>query len=354
MTPTLMGGDAVGNDVLGMQDVLRERGLEVNLFAQSWTLKETPVRPYEELKQFLRDPSDILIYHYSMGWEPGLALLSQPSYRTVIKYHNVTPPEFFEGISQSHVEMCRDGRTRLKTLALADCDLYLSASDYNRRELISEGAPRSKCFVVAPFHHLERLDSVEPDTDVLDACLDGKTNILMVGRISPNKGHAALIEAFATYYYHYNSNSRLLLVGKEEFEQYSSALRKLVASLELEGAVVFTGEVTEAALKAYYMSAHVFMITSEHEGFCVPLVEAMAMKVPIVARSSSAIPATVGDSGLVWKENNPYLLAESVNFIVSDQSLSASLSERGYERYRQRFTNESIREDFLSALASLL
>ncbi len=355
LTPTMMRGDAVGNDVLGMYEALRKRGEDVRIYAESWTLTEPKVWSAFEITRFLKDPADLLIYHYSMGWEIGLDLLRAPKFKTAIKYHNVTPAEFFKGISRSHESMCREGRAQLKTLARAGCDLYLSASEYNMRELLAEGADESKSFVVPPFHHIDHLDAIQPDLSVLDAHRDGKTNILMVGRISPNKGHVALIEAFATYYYNYNANSRLVIVGKEEesFNEYSSLLRRIVAGLELEDAVIFTGGVSEAALKAYYMAAHVFMITSEHEGFCVPLVEAMAMKVPIVARASTAIPDTVGRAGLVWKESNPYLLAESIDFLVRDESLGAAFGAMGWQRYAQNFTNEEIEATFLQALSNL-
>jgi glycosyltransferase involved in cell wall biosynthesis len=118
--------------------------------------------------------------------------------------------------------------------------------------------------------------------------------------------------------------------------------------------VIFTGEVSEHALKAYYLAAHVFMLTSEHEGFCVPLVEAMAMKIPIVAYASTAIPETVESAGLVWEERNPYLLAESINSIVSGESLRKGLGNMGWQRYTQNFTNAKIEAGFLSAINGFL
>jgi glycosyltransferase involved in cell wall biosynthesis len=118
--------------------------------------------------------------------------------------------------------------------------------------------------------------------------------------------------------------------------------------------VVFAGEVSDHALKAYYQVADAFMITSEHEGFCVPLVEAMAMKVPIVAYASTAIPETVGTAGLVWEERNPYLLAESIKSIVGDRSVGQALSDMGWRRYAQHFTNARIEAEFLNAINGLL
>jgi glycosyltransferase involved in cell wall biosynthesis len=356
LSPSLTTADAVSNDVIGMYEVLKKRRLDVRIYSETQALNGYRVHPASKIRSFLNSSGDILIYHYSVGWSPGLELLRGLGCRTVIKYHNVTPPHFFAGFSDSDEYLCVTGREHLKEIVSAECELYLSASPYSMRELIAEGASERRSFVVPPFHHIDRLQSINPDADVLAKYGDGKVNILMVGRVAPHKGHVALLEAFATYYYHYNDNARLLIVGKggEGLSPYAALLRRAVASLGLERAVVFTGGVTDEALKAYYMVARAFVITSEHEGFCVPLVEAMAMKVPILAYASSAIPGTVADAGLVWPERDPYLLAESLDMVIREESLSVGLGMKGRRRYEERYTNERIEAQFLSALQPLL
>jgi L-malate glycosyltransferase len=356
LTPSLTTGDAVSNDVLGMHDVLKERGYDVRVFAEGWALDKPRVWPSPQLRNFLKQPTDVLIYHYSRGWDPGLDLLRELKCRKIIKYHNVTPPEFLAGYNSDFAAMCLEGRQQLALIARSGSDLYLSDSAYNLRELVAEGAGESKSFVVPPFHHVDRLHSVEPDASVLNSCSDGKVNICMVGRVAPNKSHPALIEAFAAYHHDYNPHSRLIIVGKEEVRlaKYSTLLRAMVKRLELQEHVVFTGEVSDRALRAYYAAAHVFMITSEHEGFCVPLVEAMAMKIPIVAYASTAIPETVGTAGLVWEERNPYLLAESIKSIVGDRSVGRGLRRMGWYRYQDLFTNKRIKTQFINAFDKLL
>jgi glycosyltransferase involved in cell wall biosynthesis len=356
LTPSITTGDAVSNDVLGMYDVLTELGHETRIFAEGWTFDKPKVSPAPNVERFLKHPSDLLIYHYSRGWDFGVRLLSARRWRTAIKYHNVTPPEFFMDFSKDFARMCLEGRDQLPFIAGVGCDVYMSASSYNESELLQWGTPKSKSFVVPPFHHTARLKAVEADPEVLQAYTDGKTNILMVGRLAPNKNHAALIEAFAAYHHDYNPNSRLFIVGKEEtrLNTYNKWLRKVAEHLNVDHAVIFTGEVSDEALKSYYSLAHVFMITSEHEGFCVPLVEAMSMKIPIVGYGLAAIPGTVKDAGLLWNEKNPYLLAESINSIVKDNGVSESLGEMGWQRYAQNFTNERIRSKFLDAMSGLL
>ena len=356
VTPSITTGDAVSNDVLGMYGVLQRRGYDTRIYAEGWTLREPKVRPALKIKQFIKDSTDLLIYHYSRGWAYGLELLRGAKYRTAVKYHNVTPPEFFVRFNKNYARMCAEGREQLSVIARARCDLYMSASAYNELELLREGVAAAESYVVPPFHHIDRLNEIEPDREVLNAYRDGRTNILMVGRVSPNKGHPALIEAFAAYHHDYNRHSRLLIVGKEETRLgvYNRLVREIATCLKLYGSVVFTGGVSDHALTAYYQASHVFMSTSEHEGFCVPLVEAMAMKIPIVAYASSAIPSTVERVGLVWDERNPYLMAESVNAIVTDEGVHAALGEMGWQRYQQHFTNERIETQFMSVISQLL
>jgi glycosyltransferase involved in cell wall biosynthesis len=357
LTPSLTTGDAVGNDVLGMYEVLKRRGYDTRLYAEGWSnVGEHKVWPADKIHHFLKSPADLLIYHYSRGWDFGLELLRDLGCRTSVKYHNVTPPEFFTKFNEDLARMCLEGRKQLHSIARAGGDIYMSASAYNERELIAEGVEEGRSFVVAPFHHIDRLNTIRVDQKVAGAYRDNQTNILMVGRISPNKGHALLIEAFAAYHRDYNPNSRLLIVGKEEtrLRDYGRWLREIARYLKVRDAVVFAGEVTDGELKAYYAVADLFMMTSEHEGFCVPLVEAMAMKVPIVAYGSSAIPDTVAGVGIVWNERDPYLLAESVNSVVENKAIATSLGEMGLRRYEENFTNRMIEAQFLKAISHLL
>ncbi|HVF28301.1 MAG TPA: glycosyltransferase [Pyrinomonadaceae bacterium] len=356
LTPTVTTGDAVSNDALAMQRVLAARGHDTQIYAEGWAVTEPDIRSIFDLRSFTDDADHLLIYHHSIGWDAGFEQLRSALCKVAIKYHNVTPPEFFAGISHAFEQRCRNGRKQLREMARAGHALYLADSAYNLKELIAEGVGRSNAFVVPPFHHVDRFSSSPADFDVLDSYRDDHANILNVGRISPNKGHVALIEAFASYRYRYNSRSRLLIVGGEEesFHDYSAHLRELINLLWLQDAVVFTGAVSEAALKSYYLASHVFVTASEHEGFCVPLVEAMAMNVPIVAYSSSAIPETVGDAGILLPQSEPHLLAESINFLMSDETSAIALCKQGRRRYEKFYMNERIEDEFMRALNRVL
>lgn len=352
LTSHLTIGDAVSNDVVGMYRAFEKHGYDARMFAGGCDFADPIVYPIAELKVFLAGADDLLIYHYSIGWDPGLELLREVKCRTAIKYHNITPPEFFTGISPWHEEKCRAGRLELEDIARSECDFYLADSEYNRLDLLQEGVSEQRSFVVPPFHHIDRLHAIEPEMEVLDEYRDGITNILMVGRVAPHKGHLALIKAFAAYHYDYNRQSRLLIIGKEEeaFKIYSQQMRDLTSFMLSEEPVLFIGEASDSELKAYYLLANVFALASEHEGFCVPLVESMSMKVPIVSYESSAIPATVGGAGIVLKEREPYLMAEAIDRLVRDESLNVAFGQMGWQRYERHFTNDKIELELFRAL----
>ena len=355
VTSHLQPGDAVSNDVLGMGSAFTKRGFDARVYSESSDLTDAQVFDVSEIHEFLRDKSDLLVYHYSIGWKPGLSLLRTAKCRTAIKYHNITPPESFAGISPWHEEKCRTGIEELKDVVRAKCNLYLADSKYNRDDLVAEGIAEENCFVVPPFHHIDHLQFIEADTKTLDAYRDGRTNVLMVGRVAPHKGHDDLIRAFAAYHHDHDPGSRLFIVGKEEaaFEIYSTRLRALANDFVVDDAVLFTGGVPLSELKAYYLLSKVFAIASQHEGFCVPVVEAMSLTVPVVAYASTAIPDTVGGAGIVLEERNPQLMSEAINSLVKDEALNFELGLMGRQRYEDYFTTQHIEDELFRVIARL-
>lgn len=355
VSPSFSTADAVSNDALGMARVLTRQGFEVRLFCETHSLPSPDVLDVSLIGKFLKNSNDILIYHHSRGWAPAPKLLRQLQCRRVIRYHNITPAQFFVGFNRHDQELCETGRNQLKDVAAAQCDLYLSASAFSARELMELGVNEAVSHVVPPFHHSDRLTTMDPDESIMAKYANGAATILSVGRVVPHKGQLQLIEIFANYYHQCNKNSRLFVVGKggEGFSPYSRLLHRCVDRFGLKDAVVFTGGVSDEALKAYYLLADTFVTVSEHEGFCVPLVEAMAMKLPITAFASAAIPETVGDAGIIWEERNPLLIVESINQLIRDHSLRTGLGLRGLRRYEQMFTSERIERCFLQAMSKL-
>ena len=353
LTPNLTVADAVSNDVLSMRDVLRRRGHEVSIFVDSSNIPDEPVEPPAAALSFLSNPEDVLLYHHSIGFNDGMEVMKALPCRKIIKYHNITPPQFFAGISEAHQRLCETGRSQLKEIIACQPDLYLADSAFNKTDLVAAGGESSKTFVLPPFNQGDQLLAGEVELEFLDEFDDDTVNLMTVGGVRPNKGHADLIEAFAIYYYNFNAQARLFIIGAENeaFKEYETTLQRLIDWWSIGSRIVFSGAVSSALLKSYYAVADACLITSEHEGFCVPLVEAMAMKVPIIAFSSTAIPETAGDAAIIWSKRDPYLMAQSIDFIQTNEAAKMALLYRGSRRYEQSFSYAAIEKQFLEMTA---
>jgi len=356
LIPVLTSKDAVGADALAMARILDELGIETRIFCQSSSGVQRRTWPAEDMLAFAGGPDDLVIYHFSIGWPAAIEQLRKCRGFRIVKYHNITPPRFFESYSMEYRQACERGRDEIAAVATLGCDLYLGASAYNLHELNEAGVPIERGAVLAPFHRVQEIVEAEADVALIDALTDGARNFLMVGRVAPNKGHLQLVEAFSAYVRAYAEPARLILVGKIDprLHAYTEAIRQRIDELGLIDHVLWIDGASEAQLKAAYLASHVFMLMSEHEGFCVPLVEAMALGTPIVAHASSAIPETLGDAGIAWQEQDPWLHAASAARLFADDELRSDLLERGRDRYRQSFSNDVLRQRFVELLEPLL
>lgn len=321
--PSLAPGDAIGNEVLLMRDLLRSWGYESDIFAQH-IHPEVQARPYKEYESE-SSSQNLLIYHFSIGSEVSNFVKDLPD-RKVMVYHNITPPHFFRGVNGSLMLLLEKGREELRSLS-QEFDLALADSEYNRIEL--ERAGYRETGVLPVLIDFSKYQSFNPD--ILERYSDDWINILFVGRISPNKKHEDIIKTF--YYYKcINPKARLLLPGGYYgCELYFQSLRSLVQRLGLSD-VYFLGKVPFRDLVSYYAVSDLFLCMSEHEGFNVPLVESMYFGIPIIAYESSAIPYTLGDAGILVKSKNYVEIAELINLVVEDHDIRDKLIRRQNER----------------------
>ncbi len=319
---TLGYGDAIGHEVLGIQKVLRAAGYRSDIFV------ETADSRLEDLTRDYRDlideatPETVLIHHFSIGSRASRVAYALPG-RMILVYHNITPPVYFAGVHPLLVELCYLGRRELGAYA-SRCALALGDSEFNRQELVELGFPRTDVLPVVPsFDHLD----VVPDRTMAQAFDDGWTNLLFVGRVIPNKKIENVIRHFHAYKTRHNARSRLLLVGSSGgFERYFAMLQKLIADLGAHD-VHFLGHVSDAELAACYEVADLFLCASEHEGFCVPLMEAFHVGLPVVAYAATAIPATMDGGGVLYTDKDPAHVAAIVDAVVSDPDLEAQIVE---------------------------
>jgi glycosyltransferase involved in cell wall biosynthesis len=232
-------------------------------------------------------------------------------------YHNITPPEYFVGVHRTLARQTFRGRRELR--AYADrCDLALGDSEFNRQDLEALGFPRTAVLPVVPdFAHLDRQPSWLAARDFDDEW----TNIVFVGRVIANKKIEDLICWFHAYHTIFNPRSRLLLVGAQSgFERYLASLHQLVGRLGASH-VNFIGHVSDEELVAFYEIADLFLCASEHEGFCVPIVEAFYKQVPVLAYAATAVPSTMDGAGVLFEDRDPLHVAALMDEIVSNARL---------------------------------
>lgn len=353
--PSLSSGDAVSNDVVGMYKALASRGVDVCVFPSDYasSLGMKMIHP-GDVKNFLVDPRDIYIYHFCGYWAAGEELLEALDCRKIIKYHNVTPPEFFAGINADYEKTCKLGREAISRIAEV-ADIVWADSAYNADEFIAAGFEAKKTEVIPPFHHTAELLGTRPDEEWLDRLQDGKRNILVVGRLAPNKNHRLLIEAFAVLIKQI-PGARLVIAGGQDdrLQSYNDRIDRLIDSLGLGESVIRTGKIAAEGLAAAYRSASVFAITSLHEGFCVPLVEAMAFGLPVVALPTCAVPETLGNAGMLVTEATAEAVSNALAEALQVSTGSNKLRRAQQSRYQSFFSQASIEGRFAAAIAPLL
>jgi glycosyltransferase involved in cell wall biosynthesis len=331
---TLGYGDAIGHEVLGIQRVLKTAGFESEIFVQTADPRlEDRTKDYHDLIQ-ASDPSNILIHHFSIGSRASRVAYAVPD-RQILIYHNITPPEFFVNVHERLAEQCFKGRREL-SIYPARVALALGDSEFNRQELDELGFnPTGVLPVVPGLSHLDH----EPNTLVAREFDDEWTNVLFVGRIIPNKRIENVIRYFHAYQREFNPRSRLLLVGSYGgYEKYLAMLHHLVAELGTTH-VHFTGQVTDAELTAYYEIGDAFLCASEHEGFCVPIVESFYKQVPVIAFAATAVPSTMDGAGVLFTTQEPIEVAALLDTVLDDSALAdriVAAQNRALARLRAR------------------
>jgi glycosyltransferase involved in cell wall biosynthesis len=311
LTAALSYGDAIGNEALSIQKALRGAGHESDIFAELVHPRVAHLaRPLHEYHQ-VSGPDTVCIFHFSIGSAAG-RLIHHAADRLVIVYHNITPAHFFLGFHPHLAGLCHHGRRELEAFA-PRTELALGDSEFNRQELEHAGFARTGVLPIVldlPLYERKASPLVRRLYD------DGRSNVLFVGRIIPNKKIDDLVRSFAFFQKYVRPQSRLLLVGDHRgFERYFDRLQELVRELRVDE-VVFTGQVDDDELYAYYRLADVFLCLSEHEGFGVPLVEAMLFGLPVVAYDAGAVRETLRGGGLLLKDKSPELVAEVLERVL--------------------------------------
>ena len=284
--PAAHRGDAIGDSARRVRDLLRGMGYRSEVYAL--TIDDDLAQDVRPFGDEAARRGDATIFHYALPSPMTAAFASLPHGR-VLQYHNVTPAAFFAPYDPGLFRLASLGRQELATLA-GSVELALGDSDYNRRELASLGFPNTGVFPIAVDTSRVVRRVAWPSLDrILD---DGLVNFLFVGRIAPNKRIEDLIRLAEEYKRNIDAYYRFIFVGRcDVVPRYYSTIRALMSEYRLlTDRFIFTGPVSDEELAVYYRHAAVYVSMSEHEGFCVPLLEAMAADVPVLAYASTAVP----------------------------------------------------------------
>jgi len=279
------------------------------------------VRPAAKLLRGLR-ADDLLVIHYSAYDRAVAAALELPQ-RKLFVYHNVTPPELLWDWEPLVAARCALGREQLRDYA-GRVDLAVTATAFSTADLTAAGFEDAKVLPAMYFFDRERLQGGGGGLQ------DGRSSVVFVGRLSPNKRQDELIKAFALYQREREPESRLVLVGGPVGPAYTAHLERLVKQSGARD--VELGPRRQDDLNDVYRGASVFVCLSEHEGFCLPLLEAFSFGVPVIARRAGAVPEVVGDAGVLIDDEDLPTIAELIDLCVRDQELRAELIRRGHAR----------------------
>lgn len=342
LLPSLSRADATSVDAIRMAEALRRSGWTARVFAGT-SPPGSPAGTVSEAARFLDAGDAVTIYHSGARWDDGVALLGRTRGAIVVRDHNVTPPRFFAGISHEFVDAATVGVEQRATLARDPrVRRFLAASERNAGDLRAAGAPPDRVRVVPPFHPTEALLREAPDRTAL-ARWQRRPAALFVGRIAPNKGHLRLLRVAAVHRELFGEPLPMRIVGAADPRLYrwTARLERRREEYGVSRSVELCGGVSAGVLKAAYLTASVFLCCSEHEGVCVPLIEATALGVPIVAAHEAGVADTLGDAGLVVNGDDA-VLATAVHRLRHDADLRERLLSAQRARMADVFSSPAL------------
>jgi glycosyltransferase involved in cell wall biosynthesis len=276
----------------------------------------------QPLKSLEPDAGDLLLFHYS-AYAPRLEPLLELPQRKLLVYHNVTPAKYLWEHQPHVATLCALGRDHLPRWAQA-ADVAAAVSEYNARELREAGASDVR---VIPILMYPKTQTLRKGSDPFRRVWPDSSVVLNLGRLAPHKRPELVLRAFELYRSACAPEARLVMVGEPLSPGYARELRELAG----EG-VEIRGRVEQAELDSLWLQASVLLTLSEHEGFCVPLLEAFHAGVPVVARPVGGMPEVGADAVLWVGEDDLAVVAELIDLAVRDDELRAELIERGYTR----------------------
>lgn len=347
LAANLSFGDAISNEMVEIYKTLKRKGYKTRIFAQY--LDPRMKQYFTHFSEYKGDKNNTLIFHASIGGEIFDYIKNLPDKKIMI-YHNMTPAHFFEGYNDTLCKLLSEGRAHVKQLA-PHIDLGVGDSDFNRKELEEYGYAKTDVFPILfnpAKYDVPSVNSIETEMS------KHGTNILFVGRYSPNKKQDDVIKTFYIYKTYFNPDSHLHLIGNYDgSELYYLQLQALVRRLGLEESVTLHSHVSSEELVTFYRNADAFLCMSEHEGFLVPILESFHFNVPFFGFHAGAVPETAANGGVIFKEKDFYKIAESMDEVLKNKNRKTELIERQRNRLRD-FGHDKLEEKLTRLIQSVI
>lgn len=330
--PFLHARDAVGNHALVTDRTVRRAGADANLWVAHVEAKlARRTRPYHRFRgsNGRGAATDVLLYQASTGAREMVRFLARRQEPLAVYYHNFTPPAFFDVYDAAAARSMREAEEDMQRLA-ERCGVALAASEFSASELRSFGFEEIR---LMPPYVASGASEVPADANYLRSlrATHAQLDLLFVGRIVPHKGHLHLLRTLSALRAG-GVDARLFMVGAQGPLPFMQTLFRLRKRLGLESSAILTGSVSDAELAAHYESADVYLSLSEHEGFGIPVLEAMRSGVPVIAYSAGAVAEVLGNAGVLLRTLDPYLVAEVVARIGLAPELRSALTVRQRRR----------------------
>lgn len=351
-------GDAISGEAITIKRLLSSLGIECRIYSlHSHPKVKEHVTPWEEFERYYdaQAGDHSILLHYSIASPLNDLYAKTTSAVRAILYHNLTPVSWFAPYNARVANDLRIGYQELPALVELS-DIVLADSTFNKSELEKLGC-RNCAVLPLPLDFQKWEIAANPGiASILKS--SGVRNFLHVGRLAPNKCIEDILKIFYFYHHKIDENSKLWLIGHDvDTEIYSLELSLLVRSLRLEKAVEFVGTVADSELKSFYQESDCYFCMSEHEGFCVPVLEAMRFGLPVIAYNSTALPETLGNAGILVDRKSHAELAELTHVLLNDQQLRTALVEAGEKRaelFAEPMFLEALESQFLSKIASVV
>ena len=340
-------GDAISNEARYFRYIFRKNGFDSEIYCPQRNIGEKNKDAFD-INECTPTKDDIVLLHLSIG-SPANVYFKKLNCKKVLLYHNVTPAHFFRFINENTLSILEQGARQVAQLA--DCaDINLADSKFNAKEITELGYKDVNVLpIIIDFDKLKNT----PNKQIISKLTSDTKNILFVGRCAPNKKIEDLITAFYVYKKTVEPNSRLILAGSANgCERYFYLLKDYIAKLDLEDSILLTGAIPQADLNAYYQVADLFLCMSEHEGFCIPLIEAMYSETPILAYAEAAVPETLDSASFTFKAKNYKQIAEMIKTLTCNTDIINQVIKAQNQRV-EKLQNLNLEEQITNIINSL-